>query len=97
MKNLLILTLLAGPSSGFLNLEGGDVGRGVEDLCGAGVYLLPVVQLLVLVAGDLMPGVEVARDALEVQFLCVVLVVEVGRDAIVGNPFRKKVVVAFLA
>ena len=41
-------------------LEGGDVGRGVVDLSGTGVYLLPVVQLLVLVAGDLMPGVEVA-------------------------------------
>ena len=48
------------------------------------------------IVGVVVPCVEVAADALQIQLLLVVLIVEVRCHAIVGNALREEVLMALL-
>ena len=51
----------------------------------------------VLVVRVVVAGIEMAADALKVQLLLVVVIVQMGSDAVVCDAFRIEVYVAFLA
>ena len=60
-------------------------------------WLEHLLEGSVLVVRVIVAGIEMAADALKVQLLLVVVIVQMGSDAVVCDTFRIEVYVAFLA
>ena len=60
-------------------------------------WLEHLLEGSVLVVRVVVAGIEMAADALKVQLLLVVVIVQMGSDAVVCDTFRIEVYVAFLA
>ena len=70
-------------------------GRRLIDFAAAGIDL--AFQFLMRITLDVVAGVEMAADTGKMEFLGILLVVEMGGDAIVADTLREQVLMAFQA